>query len=70
MVDIEAHAYPCCQGTLHRIGEDVSERLDKGVLQVAGYAGYRPLAECGTIELAFCELAAPRGAGAHWEALM
>lgn len=28
VVDIDDHACPCCQGALHRIGEDVSERLD------------------------------------------
>jgi transposase len=28
MVDIEDHACPCCRNALHRIGEDVSERLD------------------------------------------
>jgi transposase len=28
MVDIDDHACPCCHGALHRIGEDVSERLD------------------------------------------
>jgi transposase len=28
VVDIEAHTCPCCSGFLHRIGEDVSERLD------------------------------------------
>jgi transposase len=28
LVDIEDHACPCCRGGLHRIGEDVSERLD------------------------------------------
>jgi hypothetical protein len=26
----------------------------KGILQVDGYAGYRPLAERGDVELAFC----------------
>jgi transposase len=28
LVDIEDDACPCCRGELHRIGEDVSERLD------------------------------------------
>jgi len=28
VVDVTSTACPCCQGTLHRIGEDVSERLD------------------------------------------
>ena len=28
VVDVEAHTCPCCSGLLHRIGEDVSERLD------------------------------------------
>ena len=29
VVDIEDHACPCCRNGLHRIGEDVSERLDR-----------------------------------------
>mgnify|MGYP001272880047 CR=1 FL=1 len=28
VVDIDNHACPCCRNELHRIGEDVSERLD------------------------------------------
>ncbi|UIN37730.1 IS66 family transposase [Methylobacterium oryzae] len=28
LVDIDSTACPCCSGALHRIGEDVSERLD------------------------------------------
>ena len=28
IVDVEDKACPCCKGELHRIGEDVSERLD------------------------------------------
>src|SRR3954466_5067374 len=28
LVDVESTACPCCAGPLHRIGEDVSERLD------------------------------------------
>jgi transposase len=28
VVDIDDYACPCCQGALHRIGEDMSERLD------------------------------------------
>jgi transposase len=28
VVDVEGTVCPCCAGTLHRIGEDVSERLD------------------------------------------
>ena len=28
VVDIDDHACPCCRNGLHRIGEDVSERLD------------------------------------------
>ena len=28
VVDIDGKACPCCQGELHRIGEDKSERLD------------------------------------------
>src|SRR4029079_10596213 len=28
LVDVESTICPCCSGRLHRIGEDVSERLD------------------------------------------
>lgn len=28
IVDVESRICPCCSGTLHRIGEDVAERLD------------------------------------------
>lgn len=28
VVDIDDHVCPCCRNALHRIGEDVSERLD------------------------------------------
>ena len=28
VVDVGSTVWPCCAGTLHRIGEDVSERLD------------------------------------------
>ena len=28
VIDIDAHTCPCCGNALHRIGEDVSERLD------------------------------------------
>ncbi len=28
LIDLDDHACPCCQQALHRIGEDVSERLD------------------------------------------
>ena len=28
VIDIEDKTCPCCSGALHRIGEDVAERLD------------------------------------------
>lgn len=28
VVDVESAVCPCCAGMMHRIGEDVSERLD------------------------------------------
>src|SRR3712207_3978324 len=28
VVDVQSRICPCCSGTLHRIGENVSERLD------------------------------------------
>jgi hypothetical protein len=40
VVDIDEHACPCCRNALHRIGEDVSERLDiiPAQLRVLSYA--------------------------------
>jgi hypothetical protein len=36
VVDIEDHSCPCCRNDLHRIGEDVSERLDIVPAQLRG----------------------------------
>ncbi|MGX0966087.1 hypothetical protein AB7M63_006536 [Bradyrhizobium japonicum] len=42
LVDIDDHVCPCCQGTLHRIGEDVSERLDIVPAQFRVLVVHRP----------------------------
>ena len=50
---------PCCQGTLHRIGEDVSEMLDivPAILRVKRI--YRPRYGCRTCESAVVQAPAP-----------
>lgn len=50
VVDIEYHACPCCQGALHRIGEDVSERLDIVPAQLRVLVVRRPKYGCRTCE--------------------
>ena len=62
VIDVESRACPCCRGELHRIGEDVSEKLEgvaadratcrlQGRFQVDGYAGRRALAQKGDVSL-------------------
>jgi len=46
LVDIEDHACPCCQGALHRIGEDVSEKLDIVPAQLRVLVVRRPKYAC------------------------
>lgn len=50
LVDIEDHACPCCQGALHRIGEDVSERLDIVPAQLRVLVVRRPKYGCRACE--------------------
>jgi transposase len=46
VVDIADKACPCCGGTLHRIGEDVAERLDVIPLQFRVLVTRRPKYAC------------------------
>ena len=58
-VDIEAQACPCCQGTLHRIGEDVSERLDIVPAQLRVLVVRRPKYGCRACEEVVVQAPAP-----------
>jgi transposase len=51
-VVIEPHSKvcPCCNGDLHKIGEDVSKRLDKVPAQVRVIVTHRPKYGCRTCE--------------------
>ena len=46
VVDIDDHACPCCSHSLHRIGEDVSERLDIVPAQLRVMVVRRPKYAC------------------------
>lgn len=59
VVDIEDHACPCCQNTLHRIGEDVSERLDIIPAQFRVLVVRRPKYGCRTCEEVVVQAPAP-----------
>jgi transposase len=50
VVDIDDHACPCCRNALHRIGEDVSERLDIVPAQFRVLVVRRPKYACRTCE--------------------
>jgi transposase len=59
VIEPETDACPCCQGTLHRIGEDVSEMLDivPAVIRVKRIR--RPRYGCRTCESAVVQAPAP-----------
>ena len=59
VVDVEARACPCCQGTLHRIGEDVSERLDIVPAQLRVLVVRRPKYGCRACEEVVVQAPAP-----------
>jgi transposase len=59
VVDIEDHACPCCQGALHRIGEDVSKRLDIVPAQLRVMVVRRPKYGCRTCEEVVVQAPAP-----------
>ena len=59
VVDIEDHACPCCRNDLHRIGEDVSERLDIVPAQFAVIVVRRPKYACRACEDVVVQAPAP-----------
>jgi transposase len=59
VVDIEDHACPCCRNGLHRIGEDVSERLDIVPAQLRVIVVRRPKYACRACEDAVVQAPAP-----------
>ena len=58
-VDIEDKTCPCCRGALHRIGEDVSERLDVIPAQFRVLVTRRPKYACRTCEEGVVQAPAP-----------
>jgi transposase len=50
VVDIDDHVCPCCQNELHRIGEDMSERLDVVPAQFRVLVVRRPKYACRACE--------------------
>jgi transposase len=59
LVDVESTACPCCAGALHRIGEDVSERLDVVPAQVRVVVIRRPKYACRRCEDVVVQAPAP-----------
>ena len=59
IVDIEDKACPCCRGELHRIGEDVSERLDVVPAQFRVLVVRRPKYACRACEDVVVQAPAP-----------
>lgn len=59
IVDIESTICPCCSGTLHRIGEDVSERLDIVPAQFRVIVVRRPKYGCRACEDVVVQAPAP-----------
>ncbi len=59
IVDVESRTCPCCSGTLHRIGEDVSERLDIVPAQVRVMVIRRPKYACRSCEDVVVQAPAP-----------
>ncbi|MDH6235051.1 transposase [Mesorhizobium soli] len=59
VVDIEDHACPCCRNGLHRIGEDVSERLDIVPAQLRVIIVRRPKYACRACEDVVVQAPAP-----------
>jgi transposase len=59
LVDVESTTCPCCSGTLHRIGEDVSERLDVVPAQLRVVVIRRPRYACRACEDVVVQAPAP-----------
>ncbi len=59
IVDLEDKACPCCKGQLHRIGEDVSERLDILPARFRVLVTRRPKYACRACEEVVAQAPAP-----------
>src|SRR6266404_3210435 len=59
VVDIDNRTCPCCQGELHRIGEDKSERLDMVPAQFRVFVTIRPKYACRRCEDGVTQAPAP-----------
>ena len=59
VVDIESDVCPCCSGRLHRIGEDVAERLDIVPAQFRVLVVRRPTYACRSCEDVVVQAPAP-----------
>jgi transposase len=59
VVDIASLVCPCCSGTLHKIGEDVAERLDIVPAQFRVLVVRRPKYACRTCEDVIVQAPAP-----------
>ncbi len=59
IVDIDDHACPCCRNGLHRIGEDVSERVDIVPAQLRVIVVRRPKYACRACEDVVVQAPAP-----------
>src|SRR5207237_5175585 len=58
-VDIEDKSCPCCAGALHKIGEDVAERLDVVPAQFRVLVVRRPKYACRACQDAVVQAPAP-----------
>lgn len=59
VVDLDAKTCPCCQGDLHQIGEDKSERLDMVPAQFRVVVTRRPKYACRACEDGVLQAEAP-----------
>ena len=59
VVDVESKACPCCAGELHRIGEDISEKLDVVPAQFRVLVVRRPKYACRACEDVVVQAPAP-----------
>jgi transposase len=59
VVDVDDTSCPCCRGALHRIGEDVSERLDVVPAQFRVIVTRRPKYACRACEEIVVQAPAP-----------
>lgn len=59
VVDIDDKACPCCKGSLHRIGEDISERLDILPARFRVLVTRRPKYACRSCEEVVVQAPAP-----------